>query len=189
MKKRKPLAKLYWPPTTPELLQAIGRCVVAWGMLERAMSDIIGDCLLVTPTMGMTVSANLSVTGKLNLLRAIIDIQEGAFSKAVGVDLDKLSSRTHKSATEYRDFFAHGQPYPVRLEDGDMWIWAKMGAKKGGLKGTMRRLEAAGITPMADEITKLAEDWHKFRETARDGVEVLRMVRNSELSDDAYDDE
>ncbi len=177
MFKGEPLTPPKWPETSPEMLADIGRCIIAWGVLEREIGFAIEDCLQLDDDLGMSVSANLAASGKINLLRSLIGSLDDAFEKSVHEALDKLAGQTHEAAQSYRDFLAHGQPWPVKMPDGEIWVWAKWSARKGGLKANIRRMREGDFKHMADELTSLVAKWHVFRESMQEGVGLLKLMK------------
>ncbi|MDH2341533.1 hypothetical protein [Bradyrhizobium sp. SSUT77] len=174
-----PLEPPLWPETSQEVLANIGRCIIAWGVLEREIGFAIEDCLPIPNDIAMTVSANLAITAKLNLVRALIGQWEDAFGDAVHQELDKLCGETHKGAEHYRDFLAHGQPWAIKLDEQTVWVWSKSSAKRGGVKSTMLRLREGDMRYMADEITALVGKWHTFRESMQEGIRLISLMSRS----------
>ena len=177
--KREPLESTLWPEASQELLANIGQCIVAWGVLEREIGFAIEDCLPIPDDLAMAVSANLAITGKLNLVRSLIGQWGEYFGEALHNDLDKICGETHKAAEHYRDFLAHGQPWPVQLENETIWVWSKSSAKRGGVKSTWLRFREGDMAHMAKEITALVERWHSFREAMQDVVHLIKLSGRS----------
>lgn len=177
--KYEPLEPPLWPEASQGVLAGIGRCIVAWGVLEREIGFAIEDCLPIPNDVAMTVSANLAITAKLNLVRALIGQWEGAFEDSVHQKLDKICGETHKAAEHYRDFLAHGQPWAIKFDEQTEWVWSKTSAKRGGVKHTMLRLREGDMRFMADEITALVAKWHTFRQSMQEGVELLKLMSRS----------
>ena len=69
---RKSLDPVRWPEESQETLANIGRCIVAWGVLEREIGFAIEDSLPIPDDISTAVSANLAITGKLNLVRSLV---------------------------------------------------------------------------------------------------------------------
>jgi hypothetical protein len=127
----------------------------------------------------MAVSANLAITGKLNLVRSLIGQWVEYFGDELHSDLDKICGETHKAAEDYRDFLAHGQPWPVELENETIWVWSKSSAKRGGVKSTWLRFREGDMAHMANEITALVGKWHVFREAMQHGVHLIKLSGRS----------
>jgi hypothetical protein len=177
--KREPLEPPRWPEESQDTLANIGRCIVAWGVLEREIGFAIEDCLPIPDDLSTAVSANLAITGKLNLVRSLIGQWGEYFGEALHRDLDKICGETHKAAVHYRDFLAHGQPWPVEFENETIWVWSKTSAKRGGVKSTLLRFREGDMAHMAKEITTLVGKWHTFREKMQDGVELIKFINRS----------
>jgi hypothetical protein len=176
---QKPLDPVRWPEEAPELLANIGRCIVAWGVLEREIGFAIEDCLPIPDDLSMAVTANLAITAKLNLVRSLIGQWGEYFEQAVHSDLDKICGETHRAAEHYRDFLAHGQPWPLESETETLWVWSKASAKKGGVSTTVMRFKEGDMAYMANEITGLVGRWHGFRENMQRGVELIGFSTRS----------
>lgn len=167
-----------WPEGNSDLESALGRCIIAWGVLERTIGEAIEQVLRVDWDFAMSVTVNLAAGSKLQMFQALVHCHgPDLFGEHVVKDVDSVCARTNEAVGRYRNFLAHGQPWPVVLEEDakepDMWTWVWFSARKGGVGAKVMRLSAADIGQVETEIRKLVDDWHQLRLSLVRGCEIL----------------
>lgn len=185
--------KPYWPPPSEEVEAAVGRVVIAWGVLESQLDAIICQLLRVEFSTAAAVSANWPAQQKLNSIRSLAhtllrDDDHPKFKWNTLVDdINKLAGKTSGAASKWRNVVAHGQPFPVSktpendLVVGDtgiedlLHVWIHLGAGKGGVSGPMFHLSALTFDKARDDVRELVESWHAVRLRLVECVEVLNF--------------
>ncbi len=168
-----------WPESNPDLEAALGRCLIAWGILERRIGEAIEQVLRVDSDLAMSVTVNLSAGSKLQMFQSLIhSLGPDVFGQQVVDAVDKLVARTDKAVGDYRNFLSHGQPWPVVLPEGETWVWAWFQARKGGVRGKMRKFTAGSMDCIYGDIRKLEDEWYRLQLSLKRGGEFLDFMES-----------
>lgn len=151
-----------------------------WGLLEQQLDLVVAQLLRKQVAVSWAVTANLAAQQKLNTITALAQLvlrsgDPGGWS-SIAERIEKLADKTSGAATEYRNFLAHGQPFPFATKAGDEWAWTHLGAKKGGVKGMVTLLHVESFSPGETVVRQLIEDWHAIRKEVAKAVEILDAV-------------
>jgi hypothetical protein len=186
---RYPVYPPYWPPPNPETEAAIGRFVIAWGLLEIQIDEAIGDLLCSSHTLQSSITANLGTKSKIEIFLSIFHIESDFFPTDMLEKVNKLGHDTATAAGVYRVWVAHGAPFrfgneEIDQEDGESkeWIWAKFSARKGGVKGSMALFTKEIFDKYTDSVRDLITRWHELRITMSPRVGAIEYARKSEDS-------
>lgn len=169
-----------WPESNPDLEAALGRCLIAWGILERRIGEAIEQVLRIDSDMAMSVTVNLSAGSKIQVFQSLIHtLGPDVFGAQVVDAVDKLAARTDKAVGNYRNFLSHGQPWPVELPEGEMWVWAWFQARKGGVRGKMRKFSVDNMDCISGDIRKLTDEWYRLQLSLKKGGEFLDFMEST----------
>ncbi len=165
-----------WPKPDKDTEAAIGRFIIAWGVLEREIDQAIEDIYRLDSDLALSITANLGTKAKLEIFQSAIHCLDDVFGTTIVAVADKLVNDTTSTKDQYRNFFAHGQPFALDVSPDAPWAWVKLSARKGGVKGHVRRL-----TPeIADKATaatrSLIERWYALRRNLADGIRLLNEL-------------
>ena len=145
-----------WPPSDPETEAAIGRLVLAWGVLELQIDLAIGAVYQLSFVPGMALTANLGTKAKLEICQAGIHVLYDRLTPSgdIRMTVDALVSKTSQLSTDIRLIIAHGYPVSLKMNDGsfESWLLMKHSARKGGLKARGYELEPDPFDKAVDEV-------------------------------------
>ena len=187
---RYPVYPPSWPPGDPDTEAAIGRFVIAWGLLELQIDEAIGDIFDVEHTMQSSIVANLGTKSKIEIFLSAFHIESEFFPAPMLAEVNKLGHDTATAAGVYRVWVAHGQPFRMEPNSKDedpvsegaetfepFWIWAKTHARKGGVMSSMARLTPEIFNNHTEAIKRLVDRWHSIRQRMARPLTVLRYVK------------
>jgi len=174
---REPKAPL-WPSSDPETESAIGRLVLAWGVLEREIDEAIVSVYRLNDTLGGAIAANLGTKAKLEICQAAVHIlaEELAFSGDLVTIIDSLVTRTAALSADRRLVIAHGQPWQVTTADGPVWVLMKHSARKGGLTARGYHLTPEPFIEAVELVRTLVDDWFAFRQAVAKSDRFRRFL-------------
>lgn len=154
-----------WPPSDPETEAAIGRVMLAWGILEREIDESIAAVYRLDTVASASITANLGTKAKLDICQAGIHTLKGEFDETPDIVamIDELTNKTSAASANWRLMVAHGQPWLVEHPDGDMWILARSSARKGGVRMHIQHFTAESFIDALAGIKALVDRWFEFR--------------------------
>lgn len=169
-----------WPPDDPELAAAIGRLVIAWGMMETEIDYTIADLYRLHDDLDLAdcLTANLGTKAKLEIVQSCAHCLSGWIAPVNVKDIDTLVSDTAKASNDHRNFVAHGRPSYVDTGGAeDLWIWARPSARKGGPKLRIVHFHPDYFKTATADITALVKRWDKLRADMEPGLKALDLGR------------
>ncbi|MBZ9737147.1 hypothetical protein LB534_14940 [Mesorhizobium sp. CA18] len=173
----------FLPARDVKVERAVGRFIIAWGALEREIDSAIHDLLFTTLRTGMIVTANLAMRAKLDLVHALFEMlrsEEGAVWRAISKDwevrFDKLVNMTAKANAEARIPIVHSQPMAIKLDSGDLPIWMRMAARKGGLRGSGVTYTKSSLDKQTQTVVELIHEWAAARSHWESAIEAIRSA-------------
>lgn len=163
-----------WPDVDDETEAAIGRLVIAWGVLESEIDNAIRNVYGLNDDwdLAWSMTANLGTKAKLEIFQSAVHCLEDYFDKGTAKDVDRLVNDTATAASHHRNFVAHGQPIKLVLSDTDQrWLWMTQQARKGGPKAKIAGLTHDAFDNSSSEVRALVDRWHAFRLCLAKGME------------------
>jgi hypothetical protein len=181
---RYPVSPPQWPPNNPDTEAAIGKFVIAWGLLEIQIDEAIGDILMLDPTLQSSITANLGTKSKVEIFLSAFHTEANFFPSLMLDQANKLGHDTATAAGVYRIWVAHGAPFRFNVEEIDpeadekkKWIWAKMNARKGGVKGSFAFFTKEIFEKQTESIKELITRWNDFRIKMASRLEAIERAR------------
>jgi hypothetical protein len=133
-----------WPPADLETEAAIGRFVIACGLLEGEVDEAIAEILGLEQTVANAVTANLGTKSKVEIFLSAFHHESTFFPPSLLEEVNKLGHDTATAAGVYRTWVNHGQPGHLNLSEDEggniQWIWSKASARKGGVSHSVSAL-------------------------------------------------
>ncbi|TGS09925.1 hypothetical protein EN852_028410 [Mesorhizobium sp. M2E.F.Ca.ET.209.01.1.1] len=173
----------YLPARDLKVERAVGRFIIAWGALEREVDSAIHDLLFTNPRTGMVVTANLAMRAKLDLVHALFEelrCDDKAVWRPISKDwearFDKLVNMTAKANTEARIPIVHSQPMAIKLDSGDLPIWMRMAARKGGLRGSGITYTKSSLDKQTQTVIELIHEWAAVQAHWQSAIEAIRSA-------------
>jgi hypothetical protein len=173
----------YLPARDVKVERAVGRFIIAWGALEREIDSAIHDLLITNLRTGMIVTANLAMRAKLDLVHALFETlrcEDGAVWRPISEDwearFDKLVNMTAKANAEARIPIVHSQPMAIKLDSGDLPIWLRMAARKGGLRGSGITYTKSSLDKQTQTVVELIHEWAAARSHWESAIEAIRSA-------------
>jgi hypothetical protein len=173
----------YLPARDVKVERAVGRFIIAWGALEREIDCAIHDLLFTNLRTGMIVTANLAMRAKLDLVHALFEelrCDDKAVWRPISEDwedrFDKLINMTAKANAEARIPIVHSQPMAIKLEKGDLPIWMRMAARKGGLRGSGITYTKSYLDKQTQTVVELIHEWAAARSHWQSAIEAIRSA-------------
>lgn len=178
----------YFPEFNPDVEAAIGRFIIAWGVLECQIDMAIHDLMLTGMETSSLVTANLAIKAKLDLAHALFEKlrpdDSGTWphiSAEFERRFDSLINVTAKANTESRIPIVHSQPQAMRLNDVDRPFWVRMAARKGGLRGTGVTYSVPYLDARTESVANLAHEWSAVRAVWRSALHGMRHAEADAL--------
>jgi hypothetical protein len=173
----------YLPARDLKVERAVGRLIVAWGALEREIDAAIHDLLLTSLRTGAIVTANLAMKGKLDLVHALFESlrsDDDAMWRPISGEwerrFDTLMNMTAKANADARIPIVHSQPMVMKFESGDVPIWLRMAARKGGLRGSGVTYTKSYLDKQTQTVVELVSEWAAARRHWQSSVEAMRSA-------------
>jgi hypothetical protein len=182
---RYPVFPPNWPPSNPETEAAIGRFVIAWGLLEVQIDEAIGDLLCSSHSIQSSITANLGTKSKIEIFLSIFYTESDFFSETLLKQANKLGHDTATAAGVYRVWVAHGAPFNLKhdedetteIDEQKQWIWAKMTARKGGVKGSFALFTKEIFDNHTTSVKDLVNQWNDLRKAMKPKLEIIDLAR------------
>jgi hypothetical protein len=166
---------------------AIGKFVIAWGLLEIEIDAAIGDILTLSPPLQSSITANLGTKSKIEIFLSAFHTESNFFPALMLDQANKLGHDTATAAGVYRVWIAHGAPFRFNVEEIDpeadekkKWVWAKTSARKGGVGWSIAFFTKEIFEKNTESIKELITRWNDFRIKMAPRLEVLERVRMEE---------
>jgi hypothetical protein len=174
-----PIKPLIWPPSHQPTEAAIGRFVIAWGVLEGEIDDAIKEILCLDTTTAGGVTANLGTKAKIEIFLSTFYHESELFPESLLETANKLGHDTASASGVYRNWVAHGRPILTADEKYEhlQWIWSQPAARKGGIKHSISALTPHIFDNHTIKVKSISERWHQLRISMRDGLEKLYFIR------------
>lgn len=178
--------KPYWPATDIKVERALGRFIIAWGVLEREFDSVIHDLLLTSLHTSALVTANLAIRGKLDLAHALFeDFRSDDPPHLIAPDdqkeFDDLINKTAHANSESRIPIVHGQPMALNLESGTRPLWIKAAARKGGFRGRGQTYSKESLEAHTSQVANLVERWAALRKRWKSAITGSRLADADKL--------
>ncbi|MGJ0395212.1 MAG: hypothetical protein ACR65U_03140 [Methylocystis sp.] len=164
--------------------------MIAWGMLETQIDAAIGDLLAVDHTLQQSITANLGTKSKIEIFLSIFHTESAFFPEATLDQANKLGSDTATAAGVYRVWVAHGAPFRLtfpedeepeyELDKRKEWIWAKVTARKGGVKGSFAFFTKEIFDKHTESVKSLVMRWNEFRNAVHPRLGWIESIRREE---------
>jgi len=176
-----------YPPSDEALESAMGRFLIAWGILETQLDSSASVFLHVDTTLSLCITANLGTMAKIDMLKAAISMQEGAFEDSTVDEAHGILNHISMLATRFRNTLAHGQPTLWLDDEGDVWSWTRTSARKQldvrRMPLLAERWEEAEreVKEVTSEWCQLYQDvWHVFHKLNSEDIEKLAVLYQRE---------
>ena len=173
MSKKRRLNKSTWPDADVATEAAFGQFVIAWNLLEQQIDFAIHEISGMDWDLAFCVTANLGTKAKLDIFHAMAHCLSDVLEPELMVTIDALVGDTGNASGRLRNFVIHGQPFQVALSDGNQPFWAKLSARKGGLRGPMIRFSPVYVTNQVETVKALYARWESARAAIFRLVEFL----------------
>jgi hypothetical protein len=180
MRKRK-RNKSTWPEPNAGLEAALGRFIIAWSILEQQLDFSIFEITNLDHDLSTSITANLGTKAKLDIFHSLTHCFRDVMGPTLLESVDRLVADTGSASGNLRNFIVHGQPFQMELPDGNIEIWAKLSARKGGVRGPMVRLSAEYVEEQTTTVRNLIDRWSHTRGALCKKLEIWDAINESEL--------
>jgi hypothetical protein len=119
-----------YPPSDERLEAAMGRFIIAWGVLERQLDGGIAILLQIDGTLSLCVSANLGTKAKVEMLMSAANMSGEAIGDDLADGAIACLRKISKMSGRFRNTLAHGQPSLWDVDDAPIWKWTRASARE-----------------------------------------------------------
>jgi hypothetical protein len=109
----------YWPKRLPALERAIGRFMIAWGVLEREIDKLFPILFRTDATLAICLYANLGTKAKLDILSSATNMLARLLGEQIVGEITLCIRETRNLSGIARNTLAHGQLWPSASESGE----------------------------------------------------------------------
>lgn len=175
---KKPISEFSAPDDNPRLEQNLGKFIVAWGIIERELDNMIAVLFNLDPTLSLCITSNLGTKAKIEIILSAASMLEPALGETLKNEIHSLANATSDHSGKNRNAIAHGQPaaYGVEGETRD-WRWARTSAREK-LKTTIFPRDPDHWLNESKEVVKIAR---KLREAERKAEKVISALTADDL--------
>ena len=175
---KKPIPEFSAPDDNPRLEQSLGKFIVAWGIIERELDNMIAALFNLDPTLSLCITSNLGTKSKLDIIRSAASMLEPALGETLNNEIHDLANATSDHSGKNRNVRAHGQPAAYAIEEGPReWRWTRTSAREK-LKATIYPRDPDHWLNESKEVIGIAR---KLREAEREAEKVISALTADDL--------
>ena len=174
---RKPIPEFTAPDDNPRLEQNVGKFIVAWGLIERELDNMIAALFNLDPTLSLCIASNLGTKAKLDIIRSAASMLEPALGELLKNKIHDLANAISDHSGKNRNTLAHGQPSYYGVEGQQDWRWTRISAREK-LKATVYPTDPDHWLNESKEVLEIAR---KLREAEREAEKVISALTADDL--------